>query len=184
MRENSMRKYLWVIASLLLFTAIAEPNAQADSFTFTIGGPDSGSGTLTTNALSGGSYLVTGITGTFDGSAIASLLAPGGFAGNDNLLFPTSPQLDGVGLSFQTTNGDVWNIECFSAAITPCFQPIVYVVFLDVGGIPVAQSGPFTFDATRAVTTPEPSSIGLMLVGIGFLLVMRKHIGQGLPLAT
>jgi hypothetical protein len=165
-----MRKSLWIMLAVLL-VAIGAPNAHADSFTFTIGGPESGSGTLTTNGLSSGSYLITKITGTFDGSAITSLLAPGGFAGNDNLLFPASPQLDGVGLSFQTANGDVWNIECLSAAITPCFQPIVYEVLLDVGGTPVGQDGPHTFDATPTVPTPEPNSVALMVLGMGLVFV-------------
>ena len=34
------------------------------------------------------------------------------------------------------------------------------------------------------IPAPEPSSIALMLAGIGFLLVMRKRIGQGLPQAS
>jgi hypothetical protein len=32
--------------------------------------------------------------------------------------------------------------------------------------------------------TPEPGTSSLMLIGIGLLLVMRKRIAQGLPLAT
>ncbi len=34
------------------------------------------------------------------------------------------------------------------------------------------------------VTVPEPSSVVLMLLGIGLVFVMRKRIGQGLPLAS
>lgn len=33
-------------------------------------------------------------------------------------------------------------------------------------------------------TVPEPSSLALMLAGIGLVLVMRKRIAQGLPLAS
>ena len=35
-----------------------------------------------------------------------------------------------------------------------------------------------------AVTTPEPSSAGLMLLGVGLVLLMRKRIGQRLPQAS
>jgi len=41
-----------------------------------------------------------------------------------------------------------------------------------------------TFSFPGATAAPEPSSIALMLAGIGLLLVMRKRIGQGLPQAS
>jgi hypothetical protein len=60
----------------------------------------SGSGTLTTGNASGGGSLISGITGTFDGSAITGL--GGGFLSND-ILFSSSPLLDFGGLSFHAT---------------------------------------------------------------------------------
>jgi hypothetical protein len=42
-------------------------------------------------------------------------------------------------------------------------------------------SGPLTF---AAVAAPEPSSVALMLLGVGLVFVMRKHIGQRLPQAS
>jgi PEP-CTERM motif-containing protein len=41
----------------------------------------------------------------------------------------------------------------------------------------------YTFTPASA-TVPEPSSIALMLLGVGLLFVMRKRIGQGLPQAS
>jgi hypothetical protein len=35
-----------------------------------------------------------------------------------------------------------------------------------------------------AVATPEPSSVALMLLGVGLVFVMRKRIGQRLPQAS
>ncbi len=64
----------------------------------------SASGLFATTDLSGGSYTVTGAWGTWNGVAITGVTAPGGFGGNDNLLFPSAPLLDGNGLAF-TVNG-------------------------------------------------------------------------------
>ncbi len=83
---------------------------------------DSGSGTLTTGALSGGSYLVTGATGTIDGSAI-TLVAPNVFGANDNLLFPTAPELDLAGVSFLSSGGTYWNLAYLSAGYFYSTQP-------------------------------------------------------------
>jgi hypothetical protein len=37
---------------------------------------------------------------------------------------------------------------------------------------------------TSTVATPEPSSVALMLLGVGLVFVMRKRIGQRLPQAS
>ena len=44
--------------------------------------------------------------------------------------------------------------------------------------------GSVTYGTPAPVTTPEPSSLALILLGLGALLVMRKRIGQGLPQAS
>jgi hypothetical protein len=44
--------------------------------------------------------------------------------------------------------------------------------------------GSVTYGTPGPVTTPEPSSLALILLGLGALLVMRKRIGQRLPQAT
>jgi len=36
----------------------------------------------------------------------------------------------------------------------------------------------------KARPTPEPGTLALMLLGVGLLLVTRKHLGQGRPEAT
>ena len=66
--------------------------------------PISASGFFATTDLSGGSYTVTGVWGTWNGVAITGIAAPGGFGSNDNLLFPSAPLVDSNGLGF-TVNG-------------------------------------------------------------------------------
>ena len=45
----------------------------------------------------------------------------------------------------------------------------------------IGANGSLTF---TPVTAPEPSSVTLMLAGVGLVLVMRKRIGQRLPQAS
>ena len=71
------------LTSLLALGGVA--NAQSItwnwSFTDTVsGGTDSGSGTFTTAALSGNSFQVTAVNGTWDSATIAGLIAAGGYA--------------------------------------------------------------------------------------------------------
>lgn len=100
--RSKMRKSLWTISIVLLSVAAAAPSVHASPITynFSITGGYTASGTLTLDSLSGGSYPITGISGTQDGQAITMLIPPGGFAGNDNLLYASPPLLDFAGLSF------------------------------------------------------------------------------------
>jgi hypothetical protein len=167
-----MRKSSWIFL-VVLFMAIGAPNAHADSFDFTVTGATSGSGTLTTNPPSGGTFLVTGITGVFgdpslgNSSPITSLVAPGtGPFSNTNLI-----PLDASGLSFFTENNTEWTI-LFSDEF------IVNEIEMTITGPIEDTLTPITF---TVVATPEPSSVALMLAGIGLVFVMRKRIGQSLP---
>lgn len=169
-----MRKSLWIIPLVLLFGSIGAPNAHADSFTFAVTGAYSGTGTFTTNPLSGGTYLITEITGTFDGSAITSLISLGGFMANDNLLYPSIPFLDGSGVSFTLADGNDVNVCSFVG--TECFDStLAFVGTTAIGEVSLSVS---------PTATPEPSSIALMLAGIGLLLMTQKRICQRLPQAS
>jgi hypothetical protein len=67
------------------------------------GGSTGGSGTFTTTD-GPAPFTITGITGTAEGSIINSLLPPGSYAGNDNLLLSSQPS--DVQLTF---NGFGWS---------------------------------------------------------------------------
>jgi hypothetical protein len=102
-----------VLALLVMLALAATTPAQASQlFAFNYSLPGTGltpmaisaSGFFATTDLSGGSYSVTGVWGTWNGLAITGIAAPGGFGSNDNLLFPSLPLVDGNGLGF-TVNG-------------------------------------------------------------------------------
>jgi hypothetical protein len=104
-----MRKSFWIIA--ILFAAIVAPKAHADTFSFsaTAIAVGTASGLLTTDPISGGTYLVEGITGTsFDGQAITGLAPTNTIGSNDNLLYPTTPFLDTTGVAYFTASGTVF----------------------------------------------------------------------------
>ena len=106
----------FLLAAVLAFGFCSVSHAAQFDFTYSfpvggVPGAVTASGTLTTTAFDpvAMDYTITGITGsrTVSGvtDAIASLLPPGSFGGNDNLLFPTSPFLDGNGFSFTLATG-------------------------------------------------------------------------------
>lgn len=131
-------------SSLLFATFVVLPfTASATSYTASGSGDGyTGSGTITATSQGDGSYLITAMSGTgFDG-----LFAPGGFNGNDNLLFPSGSQyVDSQGFSFTVTEGeDTDNVDIFST-------PSGYEAYLvDEGGN--AETIDVTFSLTPVVT--------------------------------
>ena len=131
--------------SLLLFaTFVALPfTASATSYTASGSGAGySGSGTITATSQGDGSYLISSMSGTgFD-----SMFAPGGFNGNDDLLFPSAGQyVDSAGFAFTVTEGeDTDNVDIFSDAAG--YE--AYIV--DEGGN--TETIPITFTLTPVAT--------------------------------
>ncbi|MFY9730537.1 MAG: PEP-CTERM sorting domain-containing protein [Candidatus Acidiferrales bacterium] len=167
-----MRKSLWIILAVLL-VAIGAPVSHADtstdytlSFILTDGSP---------NAASGGTVIFDNTTGLFTTFLVNW----------DGVVFDFS------GDSLPTSAS--W-IACASSAGAACPSPASVpdaFYFCELSGC-LGQSpaaGTYTDPgavaagsyALTVVPTPEPSSVALMLLGVGLVFVMRKRIGQRLP---
>lgn len=142
------------VTAMIGFTVPAQASGLTWNWSWSDPANNTGSGTLTTNALSNGSYLITGMSGIWDGNSIGGLLPTGtccSSPANDNLLLAGSPQLDLGGLAFSVGGNDI-NLYYDSGS---------YANFnVDVG----------TFSATRA-SASEPGSLALFSAALGLLLL-------------
>jgi len=178
----------------LMVAAIAATIAPAsaaviETFNFTLTGVAadgrpapaglSGNGQITATLESDGDLMVTGITGTFDGSTITGVTKIGLF-GPDQLIFPTSTQVfDGSGLGFRLADGVSFQIFAANPAPNPP-MPNEYEISSSGPGLPAFE----VLALTAAV--PEPSTWAMMIlgfVGLGFMAYRRKSNGPALRLA-
>jgi hypothetical protein len=173
-----MRETLWVVSVLFLLMTIGAPNAHADSIT---------NGTINFT-VSSGSPAPTG-SFSFDNTTNAFTSVEVEWDGGGFLFSP----LFGIVVPPTTTSGS-WSAAgpsvtfnqfgpaIFALFIGPTtlstFSPSAFTDFTDPNAI---AGGTFTL---TSVATPEPSSVALMLLGVGLVFVMRKRIGRGLPQAS
>ena len=176
-----LKTSLALLATALGLAATAHADLTWDwSFTSTVSGlgkPVSGSGTLTTAPLSGGGYVITSITGTYDGFAISGLdPAVALVSPPDNTLY--APGANGTPDNFQLSlNGLSFDFGS-TPEVANIFDP--YLInpplgfYIEFDSLDNVNGGSFT-----AVAAPEPSQIISMLSiaglgGIGLLLRRRK----------
>lgn len=158
-----MRHSLRMLLSAALLSAFSSAGAYAatmDVFTFTISGvPGTGTATIAASPtpssfVSNTSFLLSGVSGTFDGSTFTgdiTFYAAGGVMG-DGFMF-SGPEL-------------------FSGSVSdPTFTPGTYVLTgsPDLGDGPMPVSVDLTIAAVPSAATPEPAS--LALVGTAVLLL-------------
>jgi hypothetical protein len=182
----SMRlKWLAVIIACSAVFFAAAPS-KAATYQWSYVGFDNGSGTLTTgmaepNPTPGppptSGFLITDITGTWDGLPINFVLPVNSFHLNDNILYPTStPFLDNAGLAFEVDFGGPLQFPVLiAAAITfPDFQFTGVYFCFDL----CAPEGQFT--VTPVV--PIPAALPLFASGLVGLLLLgwrRKKTAAG-----
>jgi hypothetical protein len=172
-----MRFRCFVAAACVLIGSNLAARAQSFDFSFT--GPDNGSGTFTTTTTSTpGEFLVTGVSGTVDGSAITTLLAPGTFPTfdpppNDNLLFFPAPDLDFEGIAFEDAAGELFNILDQTGSYGE-------VTATSLSGDNSTTGFFTTFTVTEVPTTvPESSSplyAFISAAALAFGFVLRKRL--------
>jgi hypothetical protein len=129
------------------------------------GGYGPGSGIIT--ATNEGTYfLVNSISGTQDGKSI-SLLGLGAYGGNDNRLYypPTGLFFDSAGFGFKDGTSD-YNIYDNGGLYYECDSSVT-----GISGCEALGDGVRLTELT-VTTTPEPSTILLLLSGFGALLIL------------
>jgi hypothetical protein len=179
MKFTTARSLLLTILCLGLLAGASFAAPQAFDWTFVgiNGSTISGSGTLLADPLGGGAWQVTSISGTRNGVAITGLTT---YAGDDNVVYTTFPQLDYPGLAFTDANGFAYNVF-YDTATTDVYN-CGFVGYCEIGpGTPGTDGlGPprdpvdsinFTLTAV-----PEPGSLALLGTGVLALagLVRRK----------
>lgn len=159
-----MTKHLWIILAIL-FAATGAPSALADSY-----------------------------TATFTCTGTCELPLPTAAP----LIFPVTSELletwDGITLAIPTNSADL-PTDSFTWANTVTAlgsdedEVVLMITDADTGGsifpsggsagdeipgnVSFTDTGTFSF---TTVATPEPSSVALLIAGVGFLLVLRKLI--------
>lgn len=142
------------------FVAALSVGAKADGG-YPVGGSGggfSGTGVLYASDNGSGSYTITGITGT----GVTGLIAPGGFNGNDNLLFPgSSPTLDGHGFAFTDTDGDTgYTVDLFYSATDKGYEADI----LDSDGVAIDDLA-MTFSVGSSTSVATPMIANAMTLG-------------------
>ena len=110
-------------------------------------------------------YEMTGITGTLNGKPISFFKDPIGAGSWLNL------NLSLGAFYFSAGGSEVWlenDVDYLLIAIVPNEG---------AGGVGFGGSTPINYHA-NLVSTPEPPTVGLLLLGIGYAFALRRRIGQ------
>jgi PEP-CTERM motif len=126
-----------------------------------------GNGTLTYTEI-GGKDVIQTVTGELSGNAV-TLLAPGAYHSNDNLIFPTSSSfLDGTGFGLGDALGDQISIWGFYAPGSTDVAPgNNYGQFSNLG---------FGVGQFNVASVPEPTAWIMMMAGFGGLGMALRRI--------
>src|SRR5262245_30743825 len=110
-RVRTLLRFATAVVGLALLAPVPANAVTFDFSYFSTNTPDlSGSGQFTATPIGGSEYQLTGITG-YGGNNNIAITTLSSYAAADNILFyPTQPFVDFGGISFNTADGDAWNI--------------------------------------------------------------------------
>jgi hypothetical protein len=141
-----------ILAASLLAGASAPACADTFNFSYTVVGGVTATGTLTATLQSGNTYLITGITGTRNGSPILGLLAPQtGAWGNDNQLYFPSGGNNPDGNGYVDASGFLYSTA--EGRFAPWFSDPSYG---EEFGAPTGYSTITSFSVTQQSSSPGP----------------------------
>ncbi|MGA9567466.1 MAG: PEP-CTERM sorting domain-containing protein [Candidatus Korobacteraceae bacterium] len=167
------------LLTIVLLTAVWASATKVDyQFSYVVGN-GLVNGELVTVDQGDGSYLVTGATGSYLGSAITGVFDPSlsgnTFSFNNLLYFPSVPAVDLGGIVFQL-NGDAniatginlyWDGEGYRSIDGGNNGPYVQLSLDPLA--PLAPQAP----------TPEPGTLALLASGVvGGAGILRRKVGQ------
>lgn len=164
-----MRKSLWIMLAVMV-VAVGAPNAHADSFTYDF--------TSTTAGATGSvefteSSILTSLTtiSSFTSDTFSNLLSL--------TIAPESGESCGflaggpcIGATFPFGGGTLTAFYTFSSNLT------------STGTYDTNGSNSGTLVISEVSTAPEPSSVALMLLGVGLVFLLRKRNSRGHQLAA
>ena len=165
-----MRKSLWIMLAAMV-VAIGPPSAHADSFTYTY--------TDTTNGLSWTTAAIPAVTmeTTLPATDLTATSNTGSLAG----CVTKSVTLDVSGAGGTFTDF-ITGTGCVAFVFSP--DGFALADYSTPGTYPAPGNSAATLVVTAAVAAPEPSSVALMLLGVGLAFVMRKRNSRGHQLAA
>jgi hypothetical protein len=174
-----MRK-LFLVFAIVIGAMVWASVAHADTMAFSLAGNGlNASGVFYGSPAGSGQWLVTGATGTFNGSAITAvepLTNNGNVFAFNNLYYWPAPVADLYGIVFDLANGDRVNL-CYDSGCYGSAGVYTALVWDPNTGLTGLNAESFSFGApVTGEGVPEPGTMALLGSGLlGVRGVLRRR---------